>query len=137
MAIDRKWNQTDAAKLIGRTSRALRDSDAPRNDDGSYDPIALVQWFTHQTPDEKRDLEIEVKREQHREKKRENDKADGLLLDRRQLAQNASRMQSKLRELGDAFARKNRITGPQAQAMLNETLAKLKADLGTFEATDK
>lgn len=37
--------QSPAAVMLGRSSRYLRDMDAPRNPDGSYDATKLVRWF--------------------------------------------------------------------------------------------
>ena len=37
-------NQKTAARLIGKSSRWLRDSEAPRKLDGSYDLVELVAW---------------------------------------------------------------------------------------------
>lgn len=38
-------SQKEAATLLDRTARWLRDASAPRNDDGSYDGRALVRWM--------------------------------------------------------------------------------------------
>jgi hypothetical protein len=46
IAILRNLSQQAAATLVGRTARWLRDeTDAPRNEDGSYDGPALVGWL--------------------------------------------------------------------------------------------
>jgi hypothetical protein len=37
--------QGTAAWLVGMSTRAFRDTDAPRKPDGTYDAVALVQWF--------------------------------------------------------------------------------------------
>jgi len=39
-----RLTQQEAAWLIGISPRALRDMDAPRAEDGSYCPRALVEW---------------------------------------------------------------------------------------------
>lgn len=46
IAVLKTLNQQAAAYLIGQTARNLRDrSDAPRNEDGTYDGAALVSWW--------------------------------------------------------------------------------------------
>ncbi len=45
IAMLRSLRQQAAAKLLGITPRALRDHDALRNDDGSYDAFELTRWW--------------------------------------------------------------------------------------------
>ncbi len=65
--------QQDAAWLIGITPRALRDMDAPRAEDGTYNARTLIEWryrkdFTsqrerlHSAQAEKAELDLAVRR---------------------------------------------------------------------------
>ncbi len=68
-----RLTQQEAAWLIGITPRALRDMDAPRAVDGSYDGRTLIKWryrkdFTsqrerlHSAQAEKAELDLAVRR---------------------------------------------------------------------------
>lgn len=70
--------QGAAAYLIGKHGRTLREqSDAPRSADGTYDARKLLAWMTEPTDGE--DFAELLEREKYREKKRENDLAEGLV----------------------------------------------------------
>src|SRR5688572_18445760 len=98
LAILRELKQQPAAVLIGWTPRGLRDSDAPRKKDGSYDGPKLVQWFLAREArdaggsgvdpdddfmgggDNSPNLE-RCRAEKARELKRKNDRAEELLIE--------------------------------------------------------
>lgn len=95
LAILRELKQQPAAVLIGWTPRGLRDSSAPRKKDGNYDGPKLVAWILEREgqksgpadPDDifaggdsSPNLE-RCRAEKARELKRNNDKAEGLLIE--------------------------------------------------------
>ena len=47
-----KLSQGAAAYLVGLSTRTLRDTDAPRNPDGTYSARDLLAWFAHQATDD-------------------------------------------------------------------------------------
>lgn len=70
--------QGAAAYLIGKHGRTLREhSDAPRAGDGTYDAHRLLLWMM-QSADGVDFTEL-LEQEKYREKKRENDLAEGLV----------------------------------------------------------
>jgi hypothetical protein len=94
LAILRELKQQPAAVLIGWTPRGLRDSDAPRRKDGTYDGPKLVTWLlARELGDNRGDGELfegggdnspnleRCRAEKARELKRKNDNADGLLIE--------------------------------------------------------
>ena len=60
-------SQTVAARVLGVTTKTVRDWDCPRNGDDTYDLAAVVQWRIEQlsqdrTPSDKAAVELELKR---------------------------------------------------------------------------
>ncbi len=96
--------QESAAWLVSLSSRRLRDSDAPRNTDGTYPGRELVVWAVARSITDADPLMsgssspwLEKYREQAaRKAKRENDKAEGLLID-------SSSLSAQLSEIGRVF----------------------------------
>lgn len=83
----RKLSQQTACVLAGLQIRTLRDSDAPRNKDRSYDAPKLVKWLVDREKAKRKVVDLRlidarIREEQLRERKRKNDVEENLLLSR-------------------------------------------------------
>jgi hypothetical protein len=110
LAVLRKLKQQAAAALLGWTPRGLRDANAPRRDDGTYDAIALVAWMLERaagkseaSPADK--LLEDLRREKAREAKRRNDLAEGRLVELARVQAEASAIGTVLRVRSEAIER--------------------------------
>ena len=123
-----RLNQKDAAALLGIDRRNLtREGDiAPREPDGTYLATELVAWFV----DRGSELDEKIKTEKLRKLKRDNETAEGNLVDVNELFSWAEKLGAFIRRAGDLLARKNTITGREAQEILNNAV-------GEFEQASK
>ncbi len=110
LAVLRKLKQQAAAALVGWTPRGLRDANAPRSDDGTYDALALVAWRiareakpTSMSPAEQK--LVEQRTERVRRERRENDMAEGRLVERALVRQEAIAIGVVLRMEAEAMER--------------------------------
>lgn len=74
--------QQPAARLVGLQARTLRDSDAPRNKDGTYDGRKLVKWLVQREKSKRKGIDLkqverELQQEKLRQLRRENDVEEG------------------------------------------------------------
>ena len=115
-----RLNQKDAAALLGINRRNLtREGDlAPREPDGTYLATELVAWFV----DRGSELDEKIKTEKLRKLKRDNETAEGNLVDVNELFSWAEKLGAFIRQAGDLLARKNTITGREAQEILNSSV---------------
>jgi len=123
-----RLNQKDAAALLGIDRRNLtREGDlAPREPDGTYLATELVAWFV----DRGSELDEKIKTEKLRKLKRDNETAEGNLVDVNELFSWAEKLGAFIRQAGDLLARKNTITGREAQEIVNNAV-------GEFEQASK
>jgi hypothetical protein len=93
----RALKQAPAAWLLSRTSRWLRDIDAPRTADGGYDGADLVRWFVSRVREEYADADPlmrgggsdaleDYRRERARGERRRNDEEEKSLVSRASVA---------------------------------------------------
>ena len=115
-----RLNQKDAAALLGIDRRNLtREGDlAPREPDGTYLATELVAWFV----DRGSELDEKIKTEKLRKLKRDNETAEGNLVDVNELFSWAEKLGAFIRRAGDLLARKNTITGREAQEIVNNAV---------------
>jgi hypothetical protein len=122
MAALKKLLQQPAAQLSGWTPRGLRDSDAPRNPDGSYDGAKLVKWLLEREQAKRKVVDLkaidhELRQEKLREVRRKNDMADGLLVQTSKVGDEllaiGKRMLEGAKQIGKRF-------GPEAEKAVFE-----------------
>ncbi len=124
---DLRFKQKDVAKLVGISYRTIqRHEEIPRDESGHYPVLGLMSWIQN-TDGFGDELDQELKRERIRKLRRENDMAEGYLIDARTQESIVGEIVDVMRSLGDSLARKNQLTGPQAQAMFNAAVQKLSA----------
>jgi len=121
--------QQPAARLSGWTPRGLRDSDAPRNPDGTYDARELVKWLLdrerakRKTVDLKQ-VEAQLREEKLKEARRKNEVADGLLVSTTKVGDEllaiGKRMLEGARLVGKRF-------GPEAEKAVFEIFEKARS----------
>lgn len=92
LAALRQLHQQPAALLVGWTPRGLRDSDAPRRKDGTYDGPKLVKWALDRQraklkPSDSKATHDDLQREKLREARRRNDVEEGLLVETQTVGQ--------------------------------------------------
>jgi hypothetical protein len=116
-AVLKELLQQPAAKLSGWTARGLRDSDAPRNPDGSYNARELVKWLLEREQEKRkvvdlRAIDAQLREEKLREIRRKNDMADGLLVQTSKVGDEllaiGKRMLEGAKQIGKRF-------GPEAE----------------------
>ena len=119
--------QQQAGELLGKSTRWVRDSAAPRDEDGSYDGRQLVAWLLdQQEPDalkeQKLKEEISVLEERKRKLQYENEVTAGNMADIRLMRESLIGLTVPLRKLGELLGRKVNISGVDAQQMLNQAI---------------
>ncbi len=129
-------SQGAAAHLVGLSTRTLRDSDAPRNSDGSYSGRDLLSWFAHQAsgdvtlgaPTDSPGLE---RYRMARAKMAELDLAirRGELIEVAAWRELMARWANRLRRCGDMLARK---FGNDALAVQTDAIADMNTITDTF-----
>lgn len=125
-----KLNQRQAAELIGRTPRFLRDhQECPRGAGGDYDARQVVEWFVGYECEESSDLkaekireEIHVLKERNRKLQFENETTAGNLANVNNLRDMLYGLVPPFQRLGELVGRKSNLTGPDVQQMINKTL---------------
>ncbi len=119
-----KLNQKQAAELLGinRYMLTRKGKEAPRNEDGTYNPMKIVAWYLKKF---KRGTEGMIEEERFRKIKRENDQEESNLIDMEVIKPHCELLLSSLQRLSDQFGQKVTITGQQAQKELNDTLKRV------------
>jgi len=127
LAILRELKQQPAAVLIGWTPRGLRDSDAPRKKDGTYDGVRLVKWMLARAAASKQKLAIDAKvvdqqlrQEKLREAKRRNDHADGLLIETAKVGEELRSVGKMLLDGINAIARDHPESARKMSVLIEE-----------------
>lgn len=118
---------------VTRWTLTREGKEAPRNPDGTYNPKTLVAWHVKKLDS---GVSGEIEKQKLRKLSRENDVAEKRLIDIEVLRPHCSALQDSLRDLGDKLARKKKITGAQAQAMLNKTLRTVASKIVSINGTD-
>jgi hypothetical protein len=103
LSVLRALKQQPAAVLVGWTSRGLRDSGAPRNKDGSYDGVKLVKWMLERERAKVKVVDSKVLNQQLlqlkvRKETREQDRADGRIIDTEEVGRIIRMMNLEVRE---------------------------------------
>ena len=127
LAILRKLPQQAAAQLVGWTPRGLRDSDAPRNKDGTYNGVRLVKWMLGRAAGAKQKVVLDSKlvdqqlrQEKLREAKRRNDHADGLLIETAKVGEELRSVGKMLLDGINAIARDHPESARKMSALIEE-----------------
>lgn len=136
-------NQQEAALILGRSARWLSGKNAPRipkSDGGGYEIPKLVAWFVSietasELRDEKTRQEIKVLEKRNRKLDIENQTKGGNLVDVNELFGWADRMGAYIRRAGDLIARKNTLTGREAQEIINTALDDFEKCANEFQET--
>ena len=131
--MDWMLSQKDAAELIGRKPVFLRDHSCPNVKRGQYDARAVVLWHTSMIAagdteevtdlkEEKLREEINVLKQRCQKLEIENDTKTGHMIDVRELKELQGQLATCIRKAGDLMARKTKLTGRDAQQILNKAL---------------
>jgi len=116
----RSLSQVGAAYLLGRTTRALRGTDAPRLPDGRYDATRLIEWELQRriarkaqeapSADDGKHWLNALRKEKALAARRENEIADGRLAD-------VAELRGQLLQIAETFRRRcvliERAHGPE------------------------
>ena len=128
--------QIQVAELLEVTVRSVsRNKDIPRDADGKYYLAEIVRWTRGASEDNETD-EL-IKQERYRKLKRENDLAEGHLIDAPTQSEVMAEITDALRDFGEKMARKGKMTGTQVHAMFNQLLSKLKAKFDSLAGEDQ
>ena len=123
--------QQSAAWAIGMPPRTLRERNAPRNEDGTYNLRQLVEWSRKGDEDRQRELfdsdEIDDKARKLRAeadlKEMEVEERAGQLVPLAAIEANLQRLADALRGLGEDFGRATvPVSGRDAQRKINDMI---------------
>ena len=121
-----KLSQKQAAELIGRPVRWLRESICPRKPDGSYESAAVAQWYLsnetaslQELENRKSELEVEVLTVRSSKMSQENGLASGDLMRMADFFASGIQIADPFRKAGDLFARGVKFSGPDAAAIVS------------------
>ena len=105
LAVLRKLSQQPAAQLVGWNPRGLRDSDAPRNKDGTYNAMRLIKWILGRSAGAKQKVALDSKvlsqqllQLKVRKETREQDKADGRIIETEEVGRIIRMMNLEVRD---------------------------------------
>lgn len=119
-------SQQTAAWLLGVAPRTLREKDAPRNSDGTYNARTLIEWFFRRGKSSGEDpiraaaIRREAARADLEEMKR--DGLAGRLVDRGTIESQLAILAGRLRKLGESMGRRKSVAGREVQRQLNEVI---------------
>ena len=129
-------NQTEAGRLVGKTSVWLRDNGCPRADDGTYNAPEVIRWIVAYTNGdnlaaEKLRKQIAILREREQKLRIDNSKADANLANRLELLRWLRLVVRKLRAAAEMIRGLPSIRGADAQRRLNEVLTETVSEIET------
>ena len=125
--------QTAAAELVGRKPVFLRDHGCPNVSRGKYDAREVVKWHNSivlgdesvevlRLKEEKLKGEIEILQRRAQKMETEELRNQGRLVDVNELLGLQTELANCIRKTGDLMGRKSKLTGRDAQQILNKAL---------------